>query len=317
MPPTHICGQPSSRCLTIDSTDDDDALLNARVAFYGPSGIGPLHDSTSSAVNNLLSCLPPAGSPERVMMVGHGAPGRIMTGSGAFADDRDKRIEVPNFSRWKTSVGRLKTRITELTFCSCDTGAEVQGAKLLVKVANHLQATVSGFTGQIFIDATGSITCEQNGRWQHAYPGIELPPVSAPIHPSGDNVDLNLKYDKEYKTVKISNVKAVSFVEPGEKGERVFSLEGEAAQNLVRTINFAEPTEIDGAPLALITGTLQIEFMIDEQPDKRTFVIYNDRLLYDKSTPNTYYYASPELAKVLDELRPRKAPEGSVDSMGQ
>lgn len=312
MPPIHICDQPSSRCLTIDCTDDDDALLNARVAFYGPSGIGPLHDTTSKAVRNLLACVSLGASPDRVMMVGHGAPGLIITGTGPAATDSDRMIGNTNFTRWKTPVGRLKTRITELTFCSCDTGAGVKGAKLLMKVANHIQATVSGFTGQIFIDATGTITCEQNGRWQHAHPGIELPPVSAPIYQSGDNVDLKLKYDEEYKTVKISNVKAVSFSEPGEKGKRVFSLEGEAARKLVGTINFAEPTEIDGAPLAVITGILQIEFTIDEQPDKRTFIVYNDRLLFDQSTPSTFYYASPALAETLDEFRsPRETSKQS------
>ncbi|HEV2828665.1 MAG TPA: hypothetical protein VGW76_13795 [Pyrinomonadaceae bacterium] len=302
MPPTHICTQPTSPCITIDGTNDDEALRNARIAFYGPSGIGPLHDTTSQAVTNLLTCLSPGGSLGRVMMVGHGSPGKIMTGSGAVANDLDKRIEFGNFNRWKITVRRLRSQTTELTFCSCDTGADVKGAKLLMKVANHIEATVSGFTGQIFIDATGTITCEPGGYWQHAYPGIDLPPVPAPIHHFEEVVDLRLKYGEEYRTVKIKDVRAVSFSDVGE-GKLVFSLTGEAAQKLVGTINFAEPSEIDGAPLALNTGTLRIKYLIDEKPDERTFTVYNDRLLFDQSTPNTFYFASPDLAKLLDKYR--------------
>lgn len=302
MPPQSICGQPSCRCVTIDGTTNDEPLHNARIAFYGPTGVGPVHGTTSVAVSNLLSCLETPGD-LRVMIVGHGAPGIIITGSGAVASDRDKRITVRNFSRWSTPVGHLESRITELTFCSCETGAGDKGAELLMKVANHVKATVSGFTGIIFVDATGNITCETGGRWQHAHANKVLSPVPGPIHKFGEIVDLKLKYDEGYRTVRISDVFALSFLDPSKDDNRTFLLEGEAAQGVVRMVDFAEPSEIDGAPLALTTGTLKIEYLIQEKPDARTFLIYNDRLLFDQSTPNVYYYASPALATALSEFR--------------
>lgn len=303
MPPIDICGQLSSDCVTIDRTREE-ALLNARMAFYGPS-VGPLHKSTRVAVNNLLTCLGADPGDGRVMIVGHGAPGVIVTGTGTVASDQDKRIAVPNFNRWKGSVDELSPQISELTFCSCETGAGDQGAEVLMKVADLVDAQVSGFTAMIFIDATGNITCEPGGVWQHAQPEKLLPSISAPMHRFGKIVDLKLKYGDKYRTVKIKRVSAVSFFEPGEKGKRVFSLRGEAAQRLVRTINFAKPSEIDGAPLALTTGRLEIEYVIDEKPDERIFVIFNDRLLLDQATPNTFYFASPDLAEALYQLRPK------------
>jgi hypothetical protein len=302
MPPKNICGQLSCRCITIDSTTNDEPLHNARIAFYGPTAVGPVHGTTSVAVSNLLSCLETPGD-LRVMIVGHGAPGIIITGSGAVASDRDKRITVRNFSRWSASVGQLESRITELTFCSCETGAGDKGAELLMKVANHVKAIVSGFTGIIFVDATGNITCETGGQWQHAHANTVLSPVPAPVHKFGETVNLRLKYPEGFRTINISDVFAISFFDPSKDDKRILSLEGEAAHEVVRMVDFTEPSEIDGAPLALITGTLKIEYLSQEERDSRTFLIYNDRLLFDQSTPNVYYYASPALATALAKFR--------------
>lgn len=314
MPPTHICDQLTSPCISIDETGNNVALQNARRAFYGPSSIGPVHETTRTAVTNLLSCLPPDGSPGRVMIVGHGSAGLIITGSGSLVSDSDQMIEVENFARWRTTVRRLgrlrgRLRVSEVTFCSCDTGAGELGAEFLRKVADHIEAIVSGFTGLIFIDNEGTITCETGGRWQHAQPGIDLPEVPAPVHQSGDGVSLSLKYDDKYRTVKMDNVLGGSFRDLMQQGKHELQLDRERLQRLALTINFAEPDEIAGAPLAMHTGILKLDYLIDEEPESRTFLIHNDRLLWDQATPNTFYFASPELAKRLNELRSDSATE--------
>jgi hypothetical protein len=300
MPPSDICGQPLSDCITLDRSNDP-ALKNARKAFPTTKK----HGVTLVAGDNLQTCLTanPATA-RRAMIVGHGAAGTIITGSGALANDNDKKISVDNVCFWVEGLqSRLNGLPAELTLCSCDTGANAEGAQLLMEVANRVNAQVSGFTGLIFIDTTGNITCEVGGVWQHAQPSTPLSSVASPSHEIGESVDLKLKYGKEYKTLNIKDVRAVSFFHPAEKGKPTFSLEGEAAQKLVGTINFAKPSEI-GAPLALNTGILEIEYRIQGKPDKRTFVLFNDRLLYDQATPDTSYFASPRFAEALLQHRP-------------
>src|SRR5882672_2909126 len=300
MATVNICGHPSSDCCTIDRTSDP-VLNNARKVFPGAMS----HADVEEVRDNLLSCLPPQ-QPQRAMIVGHGESGTILTGSGDTANDQDQRISIDNIPIWTPALQNLAGHITELTLCACDTGADPNGATLLKEVANVIGARVYGFTALIYIGPTGNITCDPKakGKWIYAAPGKPLPPVPIPSVEFQKMLDLKLKYGDEYRTVKINDVSGASLFDPAHEDKRVASLERTEAQRLVGTINFTEPSEIDGAPLAVKTGIVEIEYLIENKRDARTFQIFNDRLLYDQSTPNTFYYASPNLAKTLDEFRP-------------
>jgi hypothetical protein len=300
MPSVDICGQPPSDCETIDRTPET-ALLNARKAFPNAKR----HRDTRAAINNLINCLNTTSPPtRRVMIVGHGKPGLIVTGTGTLASDQDKRIEMGNLGKWQPIVAGLKGKITELTLCSCETGADPQGPQLLAALAQEVGARVSGFTKMIFIDGNGSITCEPGGRWQHADSGV-APPSIPHLEPKMESiVNLKLKDNGTFTTLHISKVSAVTYLAPGpdkQPGQPRLSLKGVEAQKLVSTINFAEPSVMKGAPLALVTGVIEIEFTEKRSP--RSFTLYNDRLLQDQAHPDAFYFASPQLAVALSKYR--------------
>lgn len=309
MPLANVCGQLSD-CQTIDFTREE-ALDNARKAFQGASD----HETTEMAVDNLLS-------EQRVMIVGHGFPGTIITGTGEDSSDGNSRISLDNPSIWERDVLPLRGEITELTLCSCETGAGPNGANLLADIANEVNARVSGFTGLIFIDSSGVITCEKGGVWQHADPGFTPPPIPAPRHFIGGNMvskmSLRLKDKGEYRTFAASQVSEITYsvpqkLEGSKKGKEPeerrwkpkFSLPGSEAQRLVSTVNFANPEELKSTPLAVPTARLDIEVKINQGARVWRFTVFNNRLLQDQEAREVFYFASPDFIKqVREHLEP-------------
>src|SRR5205085_10657352 len=108
------------------------------------------HSNTTAAVSNLLTCLANVSRIPR-MIVGHGMHGIIITGTGDVAPNFDAFISLRNISDWEPELKRLRGKTSELIFFSCDTGGEKKGPALLQKVADTINATVSAFTGLIFI----------------------------------------------------------------------------------------------------------------------------------------------------------------------
>jgi hypothetical protein len=292
------CNPPGFDCVTIDSTTPNRALDNARNAFDGATN----HDSTEAAVDKLLHCLP--NNPgKRVMMVGHGHSGLINTGSGEVTGGQYTRISLGNMFIWQDQLDDLRNHISELIFFSCDTAALLNGPRFLVRVAQKVEKRVHGFTGLLFIDDQGNISCETNGKWLHADPSDPLPPqVPALRLFEIVTMDMQLKDDGAIRTFKISQISAFSYFasEEREKGPLLY-LEGTQAQTLASMVNFAEISEVSGVPLAMVTGVVEIQF--EEGSTRRSFTIYNDRLLQDQLAPEAFYFASPEFSAALSEAR--------------
>jgi hypothetical protein len=292
------CNPPGFDCVTIDFTKPNRALDNARKAFQGATN----HDSTQAAVDKLLHCLP--NNPgKRVMMVGHGHSGLINTGSGEVTGGQYTRISLGNMFIWQDQLDDLKNRISELTFFSCDTAALLNGPTLLARVAAKVGARVNGFTGLLFIDDHGNISCETNGKWVHADPGDPLPPQVPALRLFEIlTMDMQLKDDGAIRILNISQISAFSYFESEDRkeGPRLY-LEGAQAQTLASMVDFAEISEVSGAPLAIVTGVVEIQFKGDLP--RRSFTIYNDRLLQDQLAPEAFYFASPEFSAALSEAR--------------
>lgn len=302
--PTKVCNKNVPNCVTIDHTQNDEALQNARKAFPQTCSKFPQncqHRTTKEAVTNLLACLNGTPGTKSVMIVGHGRSGIIITGTGKFDPDPAARIT------WdvRPALGGLGGgRIKELIFCSCDTGLPPYGTILLHATANIVGARVWGFTGFIFIDAQGNITCEPGNEWKYADPGTDalMLEVTIPVVFLGKAImDIKLNDEGTYRVVQSSEVRSVSYYEPGlaEGSEPTFTLQREDAERVLRLINFSETFETAGAPLAIVTGELELKAGEDEKMEERRFVIYNDRLLQDKTSPTTFYRASPALADFL------------------
>ena len=296
MPSNNICGETISPCSTIDSSKDD-ALDHARIAFRYASP----HPDTRIAVENLLNCLSKNRDAKRVMIVGHGVTGLIITGTGAVAPDPDKRIGIDNIGDWKPLLAKLKDRITEIVFCSCDTGRDPRGPILLQEVANTTGARCSAFTGMIFIDEDGNITCEKQGMWRYFDP---QPGPGPSVYNLRKEVamEVNLKFDDDYRTVRLEGPSAIAYFVAETPDHPNRTLHGDEADRVLRSINFAEPQDLAGVPLAVVTGTLKIRFGGALDAEVRGFTIYNDRLLQDQLAIHTFYQTSPDFSAALSAI---------------
>lgn len=298
------CNKPSADCVTIDATSPNQALDYARLAF-GKVG----HDDLHTAVSNLLKCS--SGAANKLMMVGHGKPGLIITGTGEKASDEDARISLGNFYIWKFELPRLQNHVSQLRFFSCDTAALPKGPRLLARVANTIGARVYGFTGIIFIDEQGNISCEDKAIWLYADPGAVVPEPPRLALVDISSMDIRLKHDGEVVTRQTSEISALRYFDSlVRKDMPNINLDGKQAQALASMINFAELSESSGVPLARVTGVIEIHFREEsrfrkelELPTLRVFTVYNDRLLQDQSAPEAFYFASPEFSAALEESR--------------
>lgn len=313
-----ICGQSGPECVTVDYTSPNRALDNARTAFFGALNHHTAlnHQTTAEAVSNLVQCLTNK-STKRVMIVGHGWSGQIITGTGEQPDTQNASISIATQPIWTHSLPDLKG-IDELIFCSCDTAAPDEGPVLLQRVALEIGARVSGFTGMIYIDDQGQITCGKSGYWRYADASGKLSPLPEPtfvIKAIEVNMVLKLRDDGDFTIVPVSDVSAFRYFDPvspklsvrsssnlkGLAPEPRFSLKGEEAQRLAATINFAEEEEIAGAPLAIVTGRVEIDYILGEEQGSRSFIVYNHRLLQDQLAPNTFYYALDNFKAAISE----------------
>lgn len=284
MPPSYICSQPVSDCLTIDTQTNSIALSNAQQAFRQAAS----HGNTASAVRNLLKCMKgnrPAGT---VMIIGIGAEGRINTGPNN-AVNPNEHISIESIDNWTPVLSQLKGKITEIVFCSCNTGKD--GTQLLQAVADITGARASAFTGLIFVDAAGGIDCRGRGEWIHIDPSSLVRPT-----PEAD-MQVKLKFDDGYRSGPVNDSSKVSYFVGA--SETSVSLDGADALRLFRLVEFDGPFETKGWPLAMVTGRLNIDFGVFDEVWKRNFVIYNDLLLQDESFLETFYEASDEFSEAL------------------
>jgi len=284
--------------VTIDATKPNRALDNARTAFLQAAN----HDTLQAAINNLLHCLP-NNAAKRVMMIGHGHSGLIITGSGEFVNGQNRSISLGNMFVWQSELPKLKDDIAELIFFSCDTAATPYGPRFLVRVAQKVKKRVHGFTGLLFIDDQGNISCETSGEWLHADPTDPLPPRAPSLRlVKITSMEINLKDGGRVRTFQVSQISEFRYFDSATRKDapRLY-LKGEQAQILASMVNFAELSEESGAPLALVTGVIDLQFEKEDAP--RSFTVYNDRLLQDQSAPEVFYFASPEFSAALSESR--------------
>ncbi|OLE55963.1 MAG: hypothetical protein AUG51_00835 [Acidobacteria bacterium 13_1_20CM_3_53_8] len=297
MPVTNICGKDVPQCVTFDSTNSA-GLGDAQTAFPGAHG----HSNTADAVTNLLNC----HGATRVMMVGHGIRGKIFTGM----DDGDtNNIGSNNKGEWKAELERFKNQgLDELIFCSCFTGFGQSGDTLLknvveaINVQGATHAKVSAFTGVLTLTQQGVI-CHA-GEWKTVEPQAVLHPmlISASTFSLRDmTMDLKLFDQNEYKTISADNVSLISYHRADLKGRGplIARLEGCDTEKLLSMINFSAPFELEGEPLAVVTGEVEIEYLVGKEIERKGFTVYSDMLLRDKQHPTTFYNASPDLASSL------------------
>lgn len=77
---------------------------------------------------------------------------------------------------------------------------------------------------------------------------------------------------------------------------------GEDARMLAATILWDQPFDPEGVPAAVATGRLELFIKIGQQSERKSFLIYNNRILQDEQSLNTFYYASAGFSSAILQL---------------
>jgi hypothetical protein len=117
-----------------------------------------------------------------IIFGGHGTDGLFEAGSGNQGFDPKAVVYEFNIDAFKT-LERMKTRGTNIvSIYSCYTGAGIEGARLLFKLAKLWKVPVQARTGLTLISNKSRIHFEKGSRWQLARPEMNsIPdPISRP-----------------------------------------------------------------------------------------------------------------------------------------
>jgi hypothetical protein len=93
--------------------------------------------------------------------------------------------------------------------------------------------------------------------------------------------------------VAIENVVSLQLYEATSLDSRLIeSWSGREAQVAATYVEFDKPFEPGGVPAAIVTGMLVLTFKGAAQIERRSFRVYNRRLLQDMTWADTFYYAA-------------------------
>jgi len=253
------------------------------------------HLSTSQAFDNLRG-----GSADFTMIVGHGKPGQISTGSGEDISGNTTSMSLPNEADWKSCVKSLPG--TRLILFGCWVGASTQGAAFLQRVSVLSGRDVCGWTGAPYVGRDGNLHGE--GTFLVAHPtGPPLQPVEPPDE-YGERHEiktLKLRAPHGYDDVPIKQVVSVNFTpfDGGNELPKAFTLNPPEAYGLLNLIDFTNPVEMPGNLLAIRTGQLTLTIHSERGPECRAFYLLGYWLVQDAVYMDTYYHASRDLLKAL------------------
>lgn len=111
--------------------------------------------------------------------------------------------------------------------------------------------------------------------------------------------------DQPQRQISINDVVSVEFVRPTTQTNisATFTLSGDEAKGILQLVQFEEPYEPGGIPAAIVTGRLILTFTVGDRQESREFLVYNDRLLQDTASPETFYRATEGFRNALITLR--------------
>ena len=292
-------------CWTIDHTSGagDNGFLDCARARFPTAGS---HDSTASAVTNILNCfsagVAKAGSAsvkKWANFVGHGNDGIIVTGTGQDVNDITKYVSWFNRSTWGPEMRRLNGSAQIIKLWACHPGTAQDGADLLFDLMQETNAICMGPTGFLTCGSNG-LELEANSTWQVATPGQPKPaPIAAPTpHFVLDYPNLELSTQGRPHMLPMQSVISVEII--SRRGQRVLLASAQDAMDFLRLVDFTAPFELNGSLAAIPSGTLILTFRDDKGAEhRREFLIYNNRLLQDQTDKKVYYRCSESFGRVF------------------
>lgn len=295
----------NAACVTIDATEDDEALAFVRNLALKPKPM--THRSTKETGANLERCTAGSRMPASpVTIVGHGTAGAIITGGGASLDDDEKWVGWPSESQaiWHNELAGLGAKNAGgiITLLSCDT-ALGQGKDLMADIVKQFGRPVRARNGMVFTSEDG-VSFERGSRWVYEPPDSEprgsrnlrddrtVIPSERPLRASGKTAFANLRFDPGT----ISRIEVRRAVGHGFGPWR--AVPAAAVARLVTLIEFDNVVR-QGVPLAVRTGQIRFTHNSALEIGPHEFDIWNDRLLQDASDSRSYYYTSVGFSDLL------------------
>ncbi len=288
---------------TIDSTRNDNGFLGCVYGVYrGTSNLRVFsHSSTATAFANIRG-----GSEAFSIIVGHGAPGVIVCGTGQIIDGVAKYIAASNETTWRPIASRGITG-TQLTLFGCNVAAGAAGANLLRRVALAVRKPVGAWTGTVWC---GGGRVWADGTYVLVRPGSAVEVVEAPdMYSERDPMNvLRVASYEGFEEIPIGHVKSVNFTPIGSlsieglpAGKAVHAEKSDAA-DLLNVIDFENPFVTEDVPGAILVGMLTVTSETKAKDHHvHSFRVLGSSLLQDVVFPNTYYHVSQDLHTMLSK----------------
>jgi hypothetical protein len=115
---------------------------------------------------------------------------------------------------------------------------------------------------------------------------------------------LRLTNGTDFQNILAEHVIAIRFIPEGTMSSfyRTISAEGSGSLTLLQHIDFENPFITEALPGSIITGTLTITYLAnDNTQETRTFRLLGTSLVQDVTYPHTYYNASEGLQSFLEK----------------
>lgn len=281
---------------TIDTSNNDNGYLaNARRLDPGAGA----HSSTAQAASNLAGFAIASVGGGVFRITGHGNDGIITTGTGQQIIDSPRYISVRSQSDWQGPLGAFRGRCQRLELWGCHVGTGDAGADLLYALAQVIGSAVAAPTGFMYCNPDG-MKMEPGSQWQEARPGYRPPAIAAPTpHLERASMSLRLLQDGRELSINEDQIHTAIF-EPASRAKMDALNAPRDLAEVLRAEPLGEPQSIGGPLGALVTGALTITVRGPGGKDiERRFIVLNDRLLQDETTPERLYRAGPALMAAM------------------
>lgn len=291
---------------TIDGTRTDNGFLGCVYARYRATGNTTVlsHFSTLQACRNLCG-----GSEGWSIIVGHGAPGLIVTGTGQTVNGVEKYIAASNEWYWRPILSRCCVSGGGLTLFGCEVAAGSAGYDLLRRVANAVRKPVGAWTGLVWCSST---SVWGTGTFVTVRPGVAVSSVAVEevaCMYSEEKEPLQMmrlaSHDENFEEVRPDQITSVQFTPVGSfaglSNANAVRAERADALSILQRIDLENPFVTEDKPGSIHVGMLNVSYGAsgDQGEHTRTFKVLGSSLIQDVTYPNTYYYASQELQQLL------------------
>jgi hypothetical protein len=212
---------------------------------------------------------------------------------------------VSNFTKgaWTPAAQKIEGSFYMLRLLACDVGADQTGADLLFELAKVVKRPVIGPTYLVYC-GNGNVYLDPKAQWQQATPTMKPSPIPKPKFTVQAATTLKFKIEGKMRTIPGENAHILEFqYTSAQPKAELRHLDVGPATELIRLVDFTNPFEPGGVPLALVTGTFNIRLKVDQKEIEKRFAIYNDEIVQDLDNAEVFYHVDSRFGEQLQTLR--------------